>query len=259
MNLRPLELSAKAKTWRMSDRNFRQSDMEWSQLRSAVLQRDDYTCQFCAFRARKWQEIHHIDDDHNNNTMDNLVTACCFCHQVHHIGLAGMTGSARLAYLPELTQAQIHDMIRAKLVLERWLARQAANAQAGEVPGLQAAVTALNTCFEHRCRLVRDGFGSDSPVILGDALIATADNVDAASRAERLRGIRLLPTGKMIRGGGGAAVRDNAESAMTADADRIPAMVDHWIEPSGPFAGGLMPQGWQPLLRQYQHLLTTTQ
>lgn len=236
--MRELILSAKAKTWRMADRNFEHNDVEWSRLRTTVLQRDDYTCQFCEFRARQWQEVHHLDDDHNNDNLDNLVTACAFCHQVHHIGLAGLTDSAKLAWLPEMTQQEIHHMIRTKLVLAQWVSRQSPNAPSHELPGYAAAVQAIDSAIAQRCLIIKEMVGSDNPVVLGDALIAMSNDENYGRRGELLGGIRLVPTGRLVRG----------------DSDKIPKMVDHWVEPSGPYAG-MQPHTWAALLRQYQPMM----
>lgn len=75
--------------WRRDDWMAADADAEFKLVRQKVLERDEHTCRFCGFRAPKWQEVHHLDDNHHNNDPDNLVTACMFCHMVHHLGLAG--------------------------------------------------------------------------------------------------------------------------------------------------------------------------
>lgn len=59
---------------------------EWKQLRLIILNRDDYTCQYCNFKAEKWQICHHIDGNPNNNSQDNLEIVCPMCNLVHHAG-----------------------------------------------------------------------------------------------------------------------------------------------------------------------------
>ena len=50
------------------------------------MKRDNYTCQYCGFRAEKWQIVHHIDGNPNNNQETNLETVCPMCNLVHHAG-----------------------------------------------------------------------------------------------------------------------------------------------------------------------------
>lgn len=59
----------------------------------AVLVRDKYTCQDCAWTHEQWNrsdprhlEVHHIRQhvDGGSNTTDNLTTLCNICHDVRH-------------------------------------------------------------------------------------------------------------------------------------------------------------------------------
>lgn len=59
---------------------------QWRKLRSTILERDNYLCQYCGFRAEKWQIVHHIDGNPSNNSDCNLETICPMCNLVHHAG-----------------------------------------------------------------------------------------------------------------------------------------------------------------------------
>jgi len=59
---------------------------EWKILRLQILQRDSYTCKYCDFKAEKWQIVHHIDGNPNNNGHNNLETVCQMCNLIHHSG-----------------------------------------------------------------------------------------------------------------------------------------------------------------------------
>lgn len=59
---------------------------DWKILRLKILKRDDYTCGYCGFRADKWQIVHHIDGNPNNNDENNLETICQMCNLIHHAG-----------------------------------------------------------------------------------------------------------------------------------------------------------------------------
>ena len=56
-------------------------------VKSAVLSRDNYTCQICGAKNTKLQ-VHHIRfrSDGGSNRMDNLVTLCKECHDKVHTG-----------------------------------------------------------------------------------------------------------------------------------------------------------------------------
>lgn len=114
-SLPPLVMSAKRSVWRMHD-HAGESDRAFAQVRKSILEAYDYTCGFCGHRAEKYQEVHHLDDDHKNNQPGNLVCACPLCHQVFHVGLAGMRDGADIVYVPEMSQAEINQ-----LVLVLWL------------------------------------------------------------------------------------------------------------------------------------------
>lgn len=114
-DLPPLHPSAKRSVWRMDD-HAGDADKEFQSVRRVILEAYDYTCAYCSQTSEKYQEVHHKDDDHKNNAKSNLVCTCPLCHQVFHIGLAGMKDGADIAYLPELTQAEINQ-----LALVTWL------------------------------------------------------------------------------------------------------------------------------------------
>lgn len=84
-----------------------------------VMQRDGGSCYYCGFTCDKYQEVHHIDHNHNNNDMSNLVTVCPLCHQSHHLSLADLHNGASLIWCPELTQQEINDFCRIAFILNQ--------------------------------------------------------------------------------------------------------------------------------------------
>ncbi|MEM5793243.1 MAG: HNH endonuclease [Candidatus Aenigmatarchaeota archaeon] len=76
---------ANPKTWRDNIKE-NISKQEWRNLRLKILKRDDYTCRYCGFKAEKWQIVHHIDGNPNNNDEKNLETICPMCNLIHHVG-----------------------------------------------------------------------------------------------------------------------------------------------------------------------------
>ena len=53
-------------------------------LRKAVLKRDKGKCTICGLFAIKTNQVHHIDGNPSNNSMENLATICYECHITKH-------------------------------------------------------------------------------------------------------------------------------------------------------------------------------
>ena len=77
---------ANPETWR-GNIHERTTKTEWGSLRQKILERDDFTCQYCGFKAEKWQIVHHIDGNPNNNNEQNLMVVCQMCNLVEHAGM----------------------------------------------------------------------------------------------------------------------------------------------------------------------------
>lgn len=112
----------KAAPWRTASGRGRDLE-EWGEVRLRILSRDRYTCCACGFRSRgdekapPWTlrrsgylEIHHINDDHEDNRDDNLATLCPLCHAVFSLGLTAHRGGV-LIYFPWLDQARINLLV----------------------------------------------------------------------------------------------------------------------------------------------------
>jgi intracellular multiplication protein IcmJ len=177
----PIILSAKRKSWRMMDEHAGEADKRYVAVRDQVLARDDYTCSFCGFRASKWQEVHHVDDDHSNNKLSNLKTACCLCHQCFHLGFAGVRRAGTIIWLPEIDQADLNNVVRAIFVAISTGRQQEQGARS------------LYEALESRAGLVEQalGQGASNPAAIGQAFLEMTDE-QYASRNERLGGLRLL-------------------------------------------------------------------
>lgn len=44
----------------------------------------DDACAICGIRGTKILTVHHIDNNHSNNTYRNTIVLCYNCHQSHH-------------------------------------------------------------------------------------------------------------------------------------------------------------------------------
>jgi Restriction endonuclease len=231
----PLVLSVKCSNWRMFDKGSADADAEFERVRKQALERDNYTCRFCGFRALKWQEVHHANDDHADNRLENLVTACTFCHNCQHIGFAGTRKEAVLIFLPEISQANLHHVVRTALVATRMNQTVASDRHARpdmirscrEAADVSKAVLAALREREAKAEAM---LGSSNPADIGNALMLMPDDA-YAQRADKLAGIRLLPLGTRVQ---------NGEDVMQKQ-------VDSWIEAGGPYFN-LKPNSWIGLL-----------
>src|SRR5581483_5621804 len=130
-------------------------------VREQVLKRDGSACRFCGFKAAKFQEVHHVDDNHANNDPTNLVTVCNLCHQVHHLGMCGMRHAGFLAAIPELTQTEVNHIARAYFIAQ-WVAS----------PDIKDRLTGLYALLRARSDMLKSAFHLDigSPLLFAEIL-----------------------------------------------------------------------------------------
>lgn len=239
--LLPLVLSAKALQWREQDENSESADAEFRTVRPRVLERDNHSCRFCGFRdpkGGKYIQVHHRDDDHHNNRMDNLVTACMHCHAVFHIGRWGGLKEAVLIDLPELQQWQLSHMLRTILVAQHFPAFLATmpgvSKDKVEVAKRQAdAATALLAKFRSREKQAEDIYLTSDPRDFASAMHLLPHEL-YEQREARIKNLRLLMLGKHFEKG----------------VDIMQEITRGWIERSkdraGPYSG-FRPTEWPSL------------
>ena len=183
--MQSLILSATRASWQIPAHHGTEQDgaTAMKEARAKVFSRDGNACRFCGFKAQKWQEVHHLDDDHSNMTLSNLATACAFCHQCFHLGLAGSTAGGTLIWLPEISQVDLNHLARALFVAMR-----------DEKGKIHAAASGLYMSLESRGVFMEQHFspGASNPGILGQAFLKMKPEV-YEGRAEFLKNIRLLP------------------------------------------------------------------
>lgn len=77
-----------------------------------VLARDHYTCYFCGFQARQYQEVVNKSGNFSSKTEGDLVCACCFCTQCLFIESVGEQayGGGTVVYLPEMSQPELNSL-----------------------------------------------------------------------------------------------------------------------------------------------------
>lgn len=232
----PLVMSVKVKNWREHDPGAEEADSVFVEARRKALERDDRTCRGCGFKAAKWQEVHHLNDDHADNRLENLVTACIYCHMVQHVGRAGNVGEAALVWLPEIPQDRLNTLVRTIQVAIRWADMQpAAGRQNPEAQQLARAMAdAARSTFNRlrdREEEARRITGIDGLAELGEVLLNLPE-AEYLRRDGGLVGLRMLPLGRR----------------MAREGDLMPKIVESWMEPGGPYAS-MKPTTWLGILK----------
>lgn len=108
--LKEIRLTAVENNWRLF--MTRKNDKAFHAFAERIFQRDEFTCQFCHFKAEDFQEIINLDGNYLNNRIENLVTACCFCTQCFFLEAVGKSdfGGGTLIYLPEIAQSELNAL-----------------------------------------------------------------------------------------------------------------------------------------------------
>lgn len=189
MSIRPknknkIVLSVKRGAFRSDDPSSEEADKDFKAIRPKILSRDNHTCQYCGFRSEKYQEVHHIDDDHSNNDESNLITTCPLCHSCFHIGLSGTYNRGDIIRLdPELgiSQAELNQLVR---VL--WVAEESSDQSIKMIAVKNLARLTKQTVSADR------KLGTTDPLVVGDYLLQLSDE-DYNMREKVLKEYYFLP------------------------------------------------------------------
>ena len=184
-----LILSASRKSWKMSsthgtvyDRNFKNSKIanNWK----SVWQRDNHSCYFCNFKSMKHQEIHHLNDDHDDNSMDNLVCVCPLCHQSFHLDTVSVTNGGKVIWLPEMSQQELNYLCRAIFIAMEESEQAQLNEQ--DAVGFSKIARMLLSSLDERAIVLDEHFrgNSSDPSIFASALLNMSE--DAYKRRNQL-------------------------------------------------------------------------
>lgn len=191
-----LVLSASRKSWKMSSTHGTAYDRDYKSKRSSiwnsVWERDKYKCYYCGFVSKKYQEIHHLNDDHDDNSKDNLVTVCPLCHQNFHLDTSSTTNGGKIIWLPEFSQQELNYLCRA-IFIAMEAADQADNNKE-ETVGFAKIARMLQSSLEERALVLdqhfRGGKCSD-PAIFANVLINMPEDI-YNKREQFLQSFKLL-------------------------------------------------------------------
>lgn len=58
----------------------------WRRISSFIRKRDGHTCKICRSSDESKLQVHHIDFNESNDSLENLETLCASCHRKLHCG-----------------------------------------------------------------------------------------------------------------------------------------------------------------------------
>jgi len=179
-----LKLAVNLNGWRIFVR--RREDKAFLPVSQQVLNRDNYTCQFCGFQAREFQEIINLDGNYMNNKLANMATACCFCSQclfLESVSLDEM-GGGQLVYLPEISQANLNSFCHVLFCA------------LGNGTGYQDTSQTIYRSLKFRSQQIENKFGAgmSNPTLFGQVVLEYKAQSKEFDETPMLQNIRLLPT-----------------------------------------------------------------
>jgi len=183
-----LKLAVNLAGWRIFVR--RKKDKAFLPVQQRVFDRDAYTCQYCGFQAKEYQEVVNLDGNYANNKLSNMATACCFCSQclfLESIGLEDM-GGGQLIYMPEMSQSDLNSFCH---VLFCAMENNTA---------YQDSAQSLYRSLKFRSQLIENKFGTgtSNPNVMGQIIIE-AELKQTDVKTDILKDIRLLPSQTKFR------------------------------------------------------------
>lgn len=195
-------------------------------LKNQVLTRDNHTCRYCGFQARKYQEINPSGKEPGGD-IENYATACIFCHQCFHLERVDRMQSGAIIWLPEIGQAALHHICRAIYV-----------ARISRGPMADAARDAMEALLARK-EEATSRLGTDSPKILSTILQDFLEVKEYKARMSKLKGFRILPLDRRI-------IKEG-----DLEFNQFPQVLAYWRSKDGPF-GELQPRQWGEMFYRVQ-------
>lgn len=124
-----LQIGIKRGLHRRDDASSAMADAAFEPMRQASLVQANYKCVRCGLESganpqtkkRSALQVHHFDNDHHHNEMENLHAYCDLDHAIHHIGCdaptnggsLGWASQMRIAHIPQLSIEDVNLLQRA--------------------------------------------------------------------------------------------------------------------------------------------------
>lgn len=185
-------LSVKRNEWRMEQQDHDHNDANplFQEKRKKVLERDGRKCWFCGFASTANQEIHHLNGDHTDNEIDNLATICNVDHLCFHLGLAALKSAVFIAFVPELTQPEITNLMRVY-----HSAMFIGNTE------IKESLKGFYSMFEARSvpvfsQVFKSDFSSGHEIAMA---LSKLEDAQFSNRAKTFEGLRVIPTAKAFQ------------------------------------------------------------
>lgn len=177
-------LSVKRSIHRNDDPRKEYANEQYKKIHPSILARDKRTCQYCNFRSQKFQEVHHIDDDHSNNEESNLITICPLCHACFHVVFSGLSEKGIIIHIEDsrgVSQASLINLVRTM-----WIG------ESSKDKDVQMLSTNMLAKLYKQSVAASKIIGTSSPVAFGQYLLRMNDE-DYAKRDSFFRDLYFLP------------------------------------------------------------------
>lgn len=173
--------------WRIFVR--RKEDKAFLPVQKRIFERDEYTCQYCGFQAKEYQEVVNADGNYTNNKFSNMITACCFCTQCLFLQSVGVDemGGGQLIYMPEVNQGDLNSFCHVLFCAME------------NNTGYQDSAQSIYRSFKFRSQVVENKFGSgtSNPSVMGQLILEHEQSQD--KKMDILKDLRLLPSQAKFR------------------------------------------------------------
>ncbi len=173
--------------WRIFVR--RKEDKAFLPVQKRIFERDEYTCQYCGFQAKEYQEVVNADGNYTNNKFSNMITACCFCTQCLFLQSVGVDemGGGQLIYMPEMNQGDLNSFCHVLFCAME------------NNTGYQDSAQSIYRSFKFRSQVVENKFGSgtSNPSVMGQLILEHEQSQD--KKMDILKDLRLLPSQAKFR------------------------------------------------------------
>src|SRR3989338_6931574 len=178
-----IELTATANNWRLFV--LRKIDAAFSDFQEKIHARDNFTCQFCGFQAKKFMEIINLDGNYLKNNKSNLTTACGMCAQCFFLEAVGKSdfGGGVLIYLPEIRQSELNALCHVIFASMAYRLKNVTHAKN------------IYRSLKLRAQLIEEkvGEGLSNPAQFGQMLIDASEQKKPAIQDTIVKAFRLLP------------------------------------------------------------------